>query len=54
MLCKAPNCKLEAYGYDIERAWDEDDEPIYAVYFMCDNEHKFVAEYIRDDETEKV
>ncbi len=47
MRCVEEGCKLKAHGYDIESAYDEENQPIYAVYYECPEGHKFLAEYDR-------
>jgi hypothetical protein len=48
MKCVEKGCSLEARGYDIEEAWDKDDEPVYAIYYECPEGPRFVAEYERE------
>jgi hypothetical protein len=48
MKCAEKGCSLEARGYEIEEAWDKDDEPVYAIYYECPEGHRFVAEYERE------
>ena len=48
MRCADATCSLEAKGYEIEEAWDKDNEPVYAVYYECPEGHRFVAEYERE------
>lgn len=47
MRCVEDGCKLKARGYDIEAAYDEENQPIFAVYYECAEGHKFLAEYDR-------
>lgn len=47
MLCAQGGCKSKAKGYDIEKAFDVDQVPVYAVYYECTEGHRFVAEYDR-------
>jgi hypothetical protein len=47
MRCVEDDCELDAKGYDIEKAYDQDNQPIYAVTYECPEGHKFVAEYER-------
>lgn len=46
--CVEHGCKLEAKGYDIESAWDEENQAIWAIFYECPEGHKFVAEYERE------
>lgn len=48
MRCVEPNCDSEAKGCDIEAAWDEDGEPIWAIHYECILGHMFIAEFERD------
>lgn len=48
MRCVEDECGLDAKGYDIEKAYDEEDQAIYAVTYECPEGHRFVAEYERE------
>lgn len=50
MQCVENGCKLKAKGYDIESAYDEEDQPVWAIFYQCPDGHEFVAEYERDCE----
>lgn len=52
MLCVEDGCDLTAKGYDIEEAYDDDNQPIYAVSYECADGHQFVAEYERESQKE--
>jgi hypothetical protein len=47
MRCVEQDCGCEARGIDIESAWDEENEPIWAIYYECPDGHSFIAEYER-------
>lgn len=47
MLCVEGKCGRDAKGYDIEKAFDEESEPVYVIYFRCAGGHEFIAEYDR-------
>ncbi len=56
MRCPEPKCSLASRGCDIESAWDEEGEPIWAVSYECPEGHKFIAEFDREntnDDTEE-
>lgn len=46
--CVEEGCELEAKGFDIESAWDEEDQPIWAIFYECPEGHTFIAEYERE------
>jgi hypothetical protein len=46
--CAEDGCYLESRGYEIERAYDKENQPVYAVFYECPEGHKFIAEYERD------
>ena len=52
VLCVEDGCELAARGYDIESAWDEENQPIWAIFYRCDEGHEFIAEYEREVPTE--
>lgn len=53
--CPEPNCSLKSKGCDIEPAYDEESEPIWAISYECPEGHKFIAEFERmvEDESER-
>ena len=50
MKCAEPGCKQDAKGYDIESAYDEEDQAIWAISYECPQGHRFIAEYERQVE----
>jgi hypothetical protein len=52
MRCVEQGCGCVARGYDIESAWDEEDQPVWAVYYECPDGHTFIAEYERKVEAQ--
>jgi hypothetical protein len=45
--CVNPDCTSPARGTDIERAFDEEGNPVYCVTFTCASEHVFREEHPR-------
>jgi hypothetical protein len=48
LRCPEKNCSLKAKGCDIEKAYDEDGEAIWAIIYECSEGHRFIAEYERE------
>ena len=53
MRCIEPGCPYTAGAYDIEAVWDEEEKPVWAIYYDCEEGHNFVAEYERVVKEEK-
>lgn len=47
--CVEDGCELTARGYDIESAWDEENQPVWAIFYECPEGHRFIAEYEREE-----
>jgi hypothetical protein len=45
--CPEEGCSAATKGYDIDKVYDSENCPIYAVYYKCGDGHEFICEYDR-------
>lgn len=48
IICPKYGCLKRCSGYEIEKAFDTNDMPIWAISYVCKNGHKFIGEYERN------